>query len=383
MKSFKSIIIQRIKLINTIAAALILVCGCNGYERNENQGEEASKALYILNEGSMGENNASLSCLNLESGNLCEDLYAPINGTPLGDVANDIIVTEKYMIIAINASNIIEFCSHDGKHIAGIEAVPACRKLAVDPAEKNLFVTSWANGGEVVKLDLENFSVKARVKVGYEPEGIAYYNGRLYVANSGGNAYLGDHGYEKSISVVDAASMREIKRVDTGMMNLYGAFVQNDKYPQYLLVNACGDYGANPAGSFIFDCENERLVESFNFPSTYAAVHEGIFYTMGSNYDWASNSFNWYIKTININASGSAPGSASVSISDGIISDELTGTIKSLISPYGIHIDNQGKVYLTDAVDYKNRGLLYRFDKEGRFIDKQIAGVCPGHFAEK
>ena len=104
---------------------------------------------------------------------------------------------------------------------------------------------------------------------------------------------------------------------------------------------------------------------------------------MGSNYDWASNSFNWYIKTININASGSAQGSASVSISDGIISDELTGTIKSLISPYGIHIDNQGKVYLTDAVDYKNRGLLYRFDKEGRFIDKQIAGVCPGHFAEK
>lgn len=374
---------QRIKQVNIIAAALILVCGCNGCEINVTQGEEASKALYILNEGSMGENNASISCLDLESGHLSEDIYAPINGTPLGDVANDIIVTEKYVIIAINASNIIEFCSHNGKHVAETEAVPACRKMTVDPAGKYLFVTSWANGGEVVKLDLENFGETARVKVGFEPEGIAYYNGRLYVANSGGNAYLGDHDYERSISVVDAASMRELKRIDTGLMNLYGAFVQNDKYPQYLLVNACGDYGANPAGSFIFDCENERLVESFNFPSTYADVHEGIFYTMGSSYDWASNSSNWFFKTISIKAPGSASGSASVSISDGIISKELTGTIESLISPYGIHFDKQGNVYLTDAVDYKNRGLLYRFDKEGRLIDKQIAGVCPGHFAEK
>lgn len=357
-----------------LAAAALVSCGGHGPETPPEM--EHTHGVYILNEGSWGADNASLTLLDLESGQTVEDLYSTVNGEKLGDVANDILFTDDYMIIAVNGSNIIQFCTLDGKSAGQTEDVPGCRKLAADPEGRYLYVTSYASEGEVVKIDLKDFSTVGRVKVGYEPEGIVWYKGRLYVANTGGNAYLGTHGYEETISVIDAASMKESARIETGHHNLYGDFIQNDKYPRYIMVNASGDYYMEPAASFIFDCDTDSVIAEYSDPSTYAATHDGKFYTIGSAYDAVTYEYKYSFRTIDLN-------SGSPVVSDGIVAPAVTEAISHMQAPYGLFFDSEGRIYATDAADYMNRGLVYKFTQTGEPDGKYVTGVCPGHFAAR
>lgn len=332
--------------------------------------------LYILSEGSWGANNSTLSRLDLKKGDFIPTWYSDVNSSKLGDTGNDIIVTNDYIIIAVNTSNIIQFCDLEGKAVAQTEDIPNCRKLAADPDGDYLYVTSYAKDGYVAKVDLTSFETVAEVNVGYEPEGIAYYNGKLYVANSGGYAYLGTHSYEQSISIVDAETMKEEARVDTGLLNLYGAFVQSDSNPRYILVNAAGDYVSNPAGSLIFDCQNGEVVETFSFPATYACVHNGTFYTAGSSFSYVTYAYDYFFNTINIKEG--VP-----TVEEGIISETVSDAIKNMASPYGIYMTSEGELFVSDAGNYVNRGSVKRFSADGKLGESYTAGVCPGHFAEQ
>lgn len=330
--------------------------------------------LYLLNEGGFGSNNASLTKIDPATWTVTNSWFSTVNSTPLGDVGNDIALTDDYLIIVVNGSNIIQICDRDGKAIAQTEGVANCRKVAVDPSQKYAYVTSYAEDGYVAKIDLTSFNVVATCKTGYEPEGIVIYDGKLFVANSGGYAYLGSHGYEQSISVIDAETMKEIKKVDTGLINLYGAFVQNDRYPRYVLVNSSGDYYMTPAASFIFDCETQEVVDYLEGPSTYATTYAGKFYTVGSEFSYVTYGYTYYLNTIDMS-------SGTPAVTQGIISESVSDAIKAQVAPYGIFIAPDGEVFITDAGNYVNRGHLSRFNAAGQFQSKEQVGVCPAHFA--
>ena len=168
--------------------------------------------------------------------------------------------------------------------------------------------------------------------------------------------------------------------IDTGMKNLYGAFLQNEKYPEYLLVNAAGDYWESPAGAVIIDCKTCSVMESFDFPATYAATLGDSFFTIGSEYDAASNGYTFHTNRIRVGAEGisTEPGLApeGSSADDGIVK-----AVKEMGSPSGIFIDSDGSVFVADSGDYVNRGSVHRFGADGSFVGKYAVGVCPGPMA--
>lgn len=353
------------------ACALVLAAVSCSKDNNDNpKPADGGNCVYILNEGAWGSNNAGLSRWNVKEGTLDAEWYSSVNGSPLGDVANDVIVTDSYIIIAVNGSNIIQFCGLDGKAVAATEAVPGPRKLVADPDGKYLYVTSYADNGYLAKIDLGSFDVVDTVHVGYEPEGVAWYDGSVYVANSGGYAYNGTHGYEQSISVVDAKTMTETARIDTGHYNLYGAFLQNSASPRYILVNASGDYGEHPASSFVFDCVARAVVAEYDFPATYATRLGSRWYVLGSSYSYSTNRYEYNCKTIDMNGGTLSVGEWSIS------------GLTDMAAPYGIYMTSYGELFVTDAGDYKSRGTLYRYDTDGKLLGTEVAGVCPGHFAE-
>lgn len=334
--------------------------------------------LYILNEGTWGANNSSISVYDYAKGKLTNYWYASVNGTTLGDTGNDIIVTEDYIVIAVNTSNIIQFCDLDGNAVGQTEAVANCRKLVADPEGNYVYVTSYAEDGYVAKIDLTTFETVATAKTGYEPEGIAWYDGKLYIANSGGYSYMGTHDYEDSISIIDADTMEEVETVSTGCINLYGGFVQNEKYPQYILVNSAGDYGETPAMSLIFDCESNEIVEYFDFPATYASQYDGMFYSLGSSFSYVTYAYEYYCNRIDM--STGAP-EVIEGLCDG--EDTITASIMTMAAPYGLYVTPNGEVVVSDAANYSSRGSVTRFSKSGEVLGTETVGVCPGHFASR
>ena len=66
---------------------------------------------YVLNEGSWGSNNASLSRVNLATGAIENAVFSTVNGRGLGDVAQDVVVYNGKAYIAVSFSNTIEVVS--------------------------------------------------------------------------------------------------------------------------------------------------------------------------------------------------------------------------------------------------------------------------------
>ena len=359
-----------IYFLSALAIASAVSCSKESSDPAPTPTPHVSEYVYVLSEGKMGENNATLSRYDLNDDYVENDWFSSVNNIPLGDTGNDIITTDKYIIIAINGSNLIQFCDHDGQIKGNTEAVPSCRRMVADTTGKYLYVTSYAENGNLYRVNMSDFTVSGIAKTGYEPEGVVYYKGKLFVANTGGYAYSGAHNYEQTITVVDEKTMATVGMVKTGHYNLYGAFVQNAKYPRYVLVNAAGDYGSNPASSFIFDCETEKVVAEYNFPATYAAQYDGAWYVLGSSFDYSTYKSEYITKKIDMNE-GSP-----------VVTDWTIPDLDSMVSPYGIFITSRGGLFVTDAGDYVSRGTLYRYKLSGTLVSKETVGINPGHFAE-
>ena len=222
----------------------------------------AQEKIILLNEGNWQSDNGKMTYF--ENGKVVSNQwFRDNNKSKLGDTPNDIIqINDNLIAIAINWSNIVQFITPQGNAVAATEEVPNNRKLATDG--KYVYVSSYGhecgtvNGfkyfekGYVAKIDVKTFRVVDAVEVGYEPEGIAYYNGYLFVANTGGYSFQEAHDYETTVSIFAAATMKVIKNIDTGQINLYGKMSQSGRY---LCINSPGDYYDILAATIFFDCE--------------------------------------------------------------------------------------------------------------------------------
>lgn len=172
---------------------------------------DSDDRLLVLCEGLWGMDNSTISLI--DHGVLTNKWFRQQNPQQrLGDTGNDLLMVNDTLIaISVNWSNIIQYIRPDGTAIAATEDIPNNRKLATDG--EYLYCTSYANDGYVAKIDLRTKKIVDTCPVGYEPEGIACYRGRLFVANTGGYSSQASHDYESTISVIDTQTMKELKRM--------------------------------------------------------------------------------------------------------------------------------------------------------------------------
>lgn len=331
--------------------------------------------LIVCNEGNWQSDNGQLSYYDGKAGVLTNKWFRQVNGSKLGDTPNDIIqVNDTLIAIAVNWSNIIQYIHPDGTACGATENVPNNRRMCADG--NYLYITSYAHKcgnqtfekGYVAKIDVKTKQVVATCEVGWEPEGVRLYDGKLYVANTGGYAFSENHEYETTVQVVDAETMKSIKTIDTGCINLYGEMSQAG---QYLCINSCGDYYNVKPKTVIVDCKTDE-VKTFDFPATYNSTDGNVFYTVGSEFSYNTGEYVYSIKTINPKTQ---------EVKDGIFCEAITQKIKEITSPYELYISPYTQnVYFTDAGSYASAGYLYGYTKEGKEIFvKQKVYINPAH----
>ena len=352
---------------------------------NENGGEDITpeipkpeiigENLIICNEGNWQSDNGQLSYYDGTAGVLTNKWFRQVNGSKLGDTPNDIVqVNDTLIAIAVNWSNIIQYIHPDGTACGATENVPNNRRMCADG--NYLYITSYAHKcgnqtfekGYVAKIDVKTKQVVATCEVGWEPEGVRLYEGKLYVANTGGYAFSENHAYETTVQVVDAETMKSIKTIDTGCINLYGEMSQAG---QYLCINSCGDYYDVKPKTVIVDCKTDK-VSTFDFPCTYNTTDGKLFYTVGSEFSYNTGAYVYQIKTINPETK---------EVKDGIFCETITQKIKEITSPYELYISPYTQnVYFTDAGSYASAGYLYGYTKEGEeLFVKQKVYINPAH----
>lgn len=332
------------------------------------------EGFYLLNEGNMGMNRASIDMFNYRTGSYTTDIYSERNPTvvkELGDVGNDIKIYGDKVYAVINCSNKIEVMDKwTGQRIKKID-VPNCRYMAF--YKDKAYVSSYAGPvaidpnaeiGFVAEIDTATLEITRMVTVGYQPEEMVITNGQLYVANSGGYRVPN---YDRTVSVVDLQTFTELEKIDVGINLLR---MQIDKRGD-IYVSSRGDYYSTPSNLFVIDSKTNKKIMQLDIPvSEMCMVGDSLYYY---SVEWS------YITNSNSIMYGILDTRTKEVINNKIITD---GTDKQIMIPYGIQVNPETReIYITDAQNYVVTGYIYCFSPEGKLKWKTTAGNIPGHFA--
>jgi DNA-binding beta-propeller fold protein YncE len=337
------------------------------------------KGFYLLNEGNMGSNKATLDFYDFATGIYTRNIYAERNPhvpKEMGDVGNDIGIYNNKIWAVINVSNKIEVMdAQTTQRIAQIE-IPNCRFIKFHKGYA--YVTSYAGPviidpdyeqlGFVAKINTVTLEVVDRCLVGFQPDELEISGDKIYVANSGGYMGAGNSdGYERTVSVIDIATFKEEKRIDVAY-NLER--IKADSRGN-LWVSSRGDYKGLPARLYFLDREKEIITDTIDIAATNYWIDNDLLYVYGTEFSYINNSWNISYSIVDTKSREI--------ISRNIITD---GTDKEIEKPYGIMVHPETKdIFITDAGNYVTPGVLYCFDKEGRKKWNVVTGNIPGHFA--
>ncbi|MCQ2349389.1 MAG: YncE family protein [Paludibacteraceae bacterium] len=328
--------------------------------------------VYILNEGNMGGNKASLDYYSYTTGEFFSNIFLSRNPQmtkDLGDVGNDIQIYGSKMYAVINCSNLIEVMhAENALHIGEIE-IPNCRYIVFDKGYA--YVTSYAGPvemnpnarrGYVAKIDTATLSIVDTLLVGYQPEQMAIVNGRLFVANSGG--YMAPN-YDNRVSVINLATFKVEKEI-TVAPNLHRIATNSQGK---LFVSSRGDYiDVHKPKLFVVDPTTNKVTDSMNISVGNMCMLNDTLYVLTANF-YSTNKTR--LLRINTNTLQTQLQSKAESI---VLAQSMT--------PYGLAVNpGNGDIFVSDAKTYVVPGMVYCFSREGKLKFSIIAGEIPAHFA--
>ena len=352
--------------------------------------------MYLLNEGNMGSNKATLDYLDLsgkdETVHYYRNIYSERNPSTvmmLGDVGNDIQIYGERLWMVINCSNKVEVAHASDAVRIGKVNIPNCRYVTFK--DGYAYVSSYVGSvygvgsqepgvrsqesgasrsplGSVYKVDTLSLQKSDSVSVGYQPEEMAIVGNKLYVANSGGYQGMTGQGYESTVSVIDLATMREKEKIVVAP-NLH--HVKADHYGQ-LWVTARGNYTDEASSIWWLKEDSDGHMQvggHLNQAVSDLCIVGDSLYFYGSQWSEVTMTNTVTYGIINVRTHQ-------------IVSNSLSDApeINKIRMPYGIIVNPLHRdFYLMDAKNYVSSGELLHFLPDGTFDWKVSTGDIPAH----
>ncbi len=330
--------------------------------------------FYLLNEGNMSMNKASLDYYDYKTGKYQRNVYGKANPDAtlgLGDVGNDMGIYGTKLYTVINASNKLEIMDVATTERLGVIDIKNGRyitfangKAYVSAYDGDIGLGQNTPNGFVAEIDTSSYTITRKVEVGRQPEELAVVDGKLYVANSGGYS---PPNYETTVSVVDLNSFQVINKIEVAPnLHRLRATDSGDLY-----VSSRGDYFENPSQLYVIDTKDQKVKNTFDIPTSNLTIVGDTAYIVGSAFSYET--FDWEIGYRMIDTK-----------KEELLEDNFLpkSVIDEIEMPYGIAVDPLSKnIYITDARDYVSPGTLYCIDKNGTVKFEVKTGDIPAHFA--
>lgn len=330
-----------------LLAALALFASCRK-DKPERPVEEPTivgtqGGVYITNEGNFGWGNAKVSYYDIASGNVVEDLYHAANGVALGDVCQSMSLFNNKAYAVINNSNKVEVLDPSTfVSSATITGFNSPRYFLPVSNSKAYVTDMYANSIAVVDLNSNTITGSIACRGWTEELVLAY--GKAFVTNKSRN----------KVYVIDTATdqLSDSITVSAGANSI----VSDANGKLWVL---CG--GSNPT-LYRIDPASHEVEGSFPFPN-------------GNDSPWrlSINSANDMLYFLNGDVFR-----MSISSSALPASPFVTASGRNL---YSIGVEpNSAVLYVADAIDYVQRGRVYRYGPNGALINSFQAGIIPGGF---
>ena len=338
--------------------------------------------MYLLNEGNMGSNKATIDYLDFCNGTYIRNIYGERNPNvikELGDVGNDIQVYGNRLYAVINCSHKVEVMGlHTCRRIGQID-IPNCRyirfhgdKAYISSYVGPVSIDPNAQLGAIFEVDTATLRITRQVTVGYQPEEFEIIGDYLYVANSGG--YRAPD-YDSTLSVVDLTDFRQVKKIPV-CVNPHR--VRKDQYDR-LWITSRGDHKEVQPQlvclSMLHNTTPYYTTLHHISPSEMVIIGDSMYY-YGAH--WNDETMSNQITYGVFNIQSPIPNNQyPITNIQSFITD---GTEQNIKIPYGIQVNPyNGDIYITDAKNYVSSGQLHCYSREGKRKWSVRTGDIPAH----
>ena len=334
--------------------------------------------MYLLNEGNMGNNKATIDYLDFSKGIYIRNIYGERNPNvikELGDVGNDIQVYGNRLYAVINCSHKVEVMDlYTCRRIGQID-IPNCRyirfhgdKAYISSYVGPVSIDPNAQLGAIFEVDTATLRITRQVTVGYQPEEFEIIDNYIYVANSGG--YRAPD-YDSTLSVVNLTDFRQVKKIPV-CVNPHR--VRKDQYNR-LWITSRGDHkDVQPQLVCLQPLHPTPYALHHISPSEMVIIGDSMYY-YGAH--WSDETMSNQITYGVFNIRNSLPFREGAGVGSSLITD---GTEKNIKIPYGIQVNPyNGDIYITDAKNYVSSGQLHCYSHEGQRKWSVRTGDIPAH----
>ncbi|HEY8399703.1 MAG TPA: DUF5074 domain-containing protein [Cytophagaceae bacterium] len=338
-----------IKLISILSLLFLGSCVSDKPDIQPEVPISTSKAsgVFIINEGNFQYGNSSVSYYNFSDGKVTEDVFQAANKRPLGDVCQSINVFDGKAYVVVNNSGKIEIVDpNDFSSIGVIQGLTSPRYFLGVTPEKAYVTDLFGNAISVIDLTT-NKKVKEIPCAGWTEE-LLMTSSRVFVTN-----------IEKEyLYVVDISSDKITDSIQLG------------KAPNSLQLDRDGKLWVLCRGK-----KNETPGSLHRIDPVTLDVEVTLPFANSSYEPWR----------LRINGSRDTL----YYLNDGVYQLSVYQTqlpAQPLISPNGIEIwglgiqPDSGIVYVSDAIDYIQKGKVYRYKSDGTLINSFQVGITPGEF---
>ena len=358
MNSPRHIFSTVVAIIFTLAA----LCGCMRWEYGlVEQFRVTESGLFMSNEGNFQYGNGSLSFYNPATKTVENEIFNRANGMKLGDVAQSMVIRDGVGWIVVNNSHVVfAIDTETFKEIGRITNLTSPRYIHFLSDEKAYISQLWDN--RIFIVNPKRYQVTGYIEV---PNMTMESGSTEQMVQWGDFVYVNCWSYQNRILKIDTRTDSVVAELTVGIQPTSLALDCNGK----LWTVTDGGFDGSPYGYeapalYRIDAERFEIEKKFDFrlgddPSEVQINRAG------NRLYWINDDI-WAMDV-----------SADRLPTQPVISSR--GTIY-----YGLTVSPEnGDIYVADAVDYSQQGMVYRYSAAGEELDSFYVGIIPGAFCWK
>ena len=307
--------------------------------------------VYIVNEGMFNNGNGAISHYNALTGQVIEDVYEKVNGKPIGNICQSMCVVDSIGYIVVNNSQKIVIVSLPSfKKLGEINNLYSPRYFLPISKDKAYVTDLYSNS--IAVIDLKTNTKISQISCNGSTEELILFNNKVYVTNT----------RTDKLYIIDVNS--DVLE-DSIAIGFCSSSLRLDKENK-IWVFCTGDYDKKiNASIYQVDPANKKVLQKFPLATPLNT--------------WDRLDINGSRDTLYY-------------LNNGVFQLPMTETRLPKIpiiasagrSFYGLGINPvNSEVYLTDAMDYAQRGMIYRYKVDGpraELLSSFKASVIPSDF---
>lgn len=352
--------------INYWLLALCLLTSCNKSTPEDTPPPpkpQSRQGVFVCNEGNFMYGNASLSFYDPAKRTVENQLFYRINNVPLGDVCQSMaIIDGKGYVVVNNSGKIYVVDPVSLKYTATISGLTSPRYV-VKAATGKLYVSDLYSPSITI-VDPTSSKITGYVHIGRSTEQMVVDGNHLYVCSwsFSNKIYKID---TRNDSVID--SLEVTKQPNSMVLDR----------ERKLWVLSDGSYTGSPYGQqvaalTVVDPDSFTVQRKMELPTINASPSELTINATGDTIYFINGS--WAAEEV------ASPGVYRMWIGETAL--PLTPFIEeSNRLFYALGVSPRGsEIYISDAIDYQQKGYVFRYNAQGREIDKFRVDIIPGSF---